>query len=79
MNLALLSTILDTLLKPFIVDEALSSPPWIATMQVERDSMERNGTWSLVSCPFKCKVIGVCWVYKTRAELRSSQVYWDIL
>ena len=71
-NFALMSTILDTPPEPSSVEEALSSPPWVAAMQAELSSIERNGTWSLVPRPPKRKVIGVRWVYKTKYHADGS-------
>ena len=35
-------------------------------MEAKLASIEKNGTWELVSCPPSCKVIGVKWVFKTK-------------
>ena len=71
-NFALISEILDTPPEPSSVEEALASPIWVAAMQAELSSIERNGTWSLVSRPPKCKVIGVSWVFKSKYHADGS-------
>ena len=37
-------------------------------MGQEIEAIERNGTWELVPCPTKRKVIGVKWVFKTKYQ-----------
>ena len=71
-NFALMSEILDTPPEPSSVEEALASPPWVATMQAELSCIERNGTWSLVPRPPKRKVIGVHWVFKSKYHADGS-------
>ena len=56
-NFALMSDILDTPPEPSSVEEALASPPWVAAMQAELSSIERNGTWPLVPRPPNARLL----------------------
>ena len=67
-----MSDILDIPPEPSSVEEALASPPWVAAMQAEFSSIERNDTWFLVSWPLKCKVIGFRWVFKSKYHAFGS-------
>lgn len=51
-------TSLDTISVPKIVCEALSHPGWRATMIVEMNALNVNGTWESVDLPAGKKTIG---------------------
>jgi hypothetical protein len=44
------------------------SPSWRKAMMEEMDSIEKNGTWSLVDLPPGRKLIGVKWVFKLKRD-----------
>jgi hypothetical protein len=48
--------------------EAEHSPSWRKAMMEEMDSIEENGTWSLVDLPPGRKPIGVKWVFKVKRD-----------
>jgi hypothetical protein len=48
--------------------EAERSPSWRKAMMEEMDSIEENGTWSLVDLPPGRKPIGVKWVFKVKRD-----------
>jgi hypothetical protein len=48
--------------------EAERSPGWRKPMLKEMESIEENGTWSLVDLPPGCKLIGVKWVFKVKRD-----------
>jgi hypothetical protein len=48
--------------------EAESSPSWRKAMMEEIDSIEENGTWSLIDLPPGRKPIGVKWVFKVKRD-----------
>ena len=52
--------------EPSHVGEALQQSVWQQAMEVKLASIEKNGTWELVSHPPSQKVIGAKWVFKTK-------------
>jgi hypothetical protein len=52
--------------EPATFREAESHECWRKAMQEEIDSIEENGTWSLVDLPAGFKTIGLKWVYKVK-------------
>jgi hypothetical protein len=46
--------------------EAEHNPSWGKAMMEEMDSIEENGTWSLVDLPLSRRPIGVKWVFKVK-------------
>jgi hypothetical protein len=46
--------------------EAKHNPSWRKAMMEEMDSIDENGTWSLVDLPPGRKMIGVMWVFKVK-------------
>jgi hypothetical protein len=46
--------------------ETEHNPRWWKAMMEEMDSIEENGTWSLVDLAPGCKLIGVKWVFKVK-------------
>jgi hypothetical protein len=46
--------------------EAEHDPAWQAAMREEMDSIEQNGTWSLVELPHGHRPIGLKWVFKLK-------------
>jgi hypothetical protein len=48
--------------------EAMHNPSWRKAMMEEMDSIEENGTWSLVDLPPGRKPIGVKWVFKVKRD-----------
>jgi hypothetical protein len=48
--------------------EAERNPSWRKAMMEEMDSIEENGTWSLVDLPPGRKPIGVKWVFKAKRD-----------
>jgi hypothetical protein len=48
--------------------EAERSPSWRKAMMEEMDSIEENGTWSLIDLPPGRKSIGVKWVFKVKRD-----------
>jgi hypothetical protein len=48
--------------------ETEHNPSWRKVMMEEMDSIEENGTWSLVELPPSCKPIGVKWVFKVKRD-----------
>ncbi|KAD4180218.1 hypothetical protein E3N88_28809 [Mikania micrantha] len=52
--------------------EAKGSREWQIAMKEELDSIERNGTWSLVKNPPGVKPIGLKWVYKIKKDAKGD-------
>jgi hypothetical protein len=52
--------------EPVSISEALKDGKWVKAMQEELQSIESNGTRSLVELPSTKKAIAVKWVYKTK-------------
>jgi hypothetical protein len=53
---------------PTSFTEAEHNPSWRKAMMEEMDSIEENGTWSLVDLPLGRKPIGVKWVFKVKRD-----------
>lgn len=43
-------------------------------MKEELESIEKNNTWELVNLPYGKKLIGVRWVFKVKANLKSETI-----
>jgi hypothetical protein len=54
--------------EPTSFAEAEHSPSWRKVMMEEMDSIEENGTWSLVDLPPGRKPIGVKWAFKVKRD-----------
>jgi hypothetical protein len=54
--------------EPASFAEAEHSPSWRKAMMEEMDSIEENGTWSLVDLTSGRKPIGVKWVFKVKRD-----------
>ena len=52
--------------EPVNCDEALQDPKWVTAMKEELNSIEKNGTWELVSLPYHKRPIAVKWVFKLK-------------
>jgi hypothetical protein len=48
--------------------EAEHNPSWRKVIMEEMDSIEENGTWSLIDLPSDRKPIGVKWVFKVKRD-----------
>jgi hypothetical protein len=48
--------------------EAKYNPSWRKAMMEEMDSIEENGTWSIIDLPPGPKPIGVKWVFKVKRD-----------
>jgi hypothetical protein len=58
--------------EPTSFTEAERSPSWRKAMMEEMDSIEENGTWSLVDLPPGRKPIGVKWVFKVKRDKHEA-------
>jgi hypothetical protein len=54
--------------EPSSFAEAERNPSWRKAMMEEMDSIEENGTWSLIDLPHGRKPIGVKWVFKVKRD-----------
>jgi hypothetical protein len=54
--------------EPASFTDADHNPSWRKAMMVEMDSIEENGTWSLVDLPPGRKPIGVKWVFRVKRD-----------
>jgi hypothetical protein len=54
--------------EPTSFTEAERSLSWRNAMMEEMDSIEENGTWSLIDLPLDRKLIGVKWVFKLKRD-----------
>jgi hypothetical protein len=54
--------------EPTSFAEAEHNPSWRKAMMEEMNSIEENGTWSLVNLPPSRKPIGVKWVFKVKQD-----------
>ncbi|RVW23482.1 Retrovirus-related Pol polyprotein from transposon TNT 1-94 [Vitis vinifera] len=61
-NLVLFTSTAD----PTTFEEVVQSSKWRATMDLEIEAIEKNGTWELTDLPEGVKKIGVKWVFKTK-------------
>ena len=48
--------------------EALKEKVWKAAMEEERNQIDKNNTWSLVTLLVSCKPIGLKWVFKVKKD-----------
>lgn len=61
---------------PVCYEEAMKDEKWKHAMDLEMQSIQKNGTWSLTDLPKGSKRIGVKWVYKTKLnELGEVEKY----
>jgi hypothetical protein len=58
--------------EPTSFTEVEHSPSWRKAMMEEMDSIEENGTWSLVDLPPGRKPIGVKWVFKVKRDKHGA-------
>jgi hypothetical protein len=58
--------------EPASFTEVEHSPSWRKAMMEEMDSIEENGTWSLVDLPPDRKPIGVKWVFKVKRDKHGA-------
>jgi hypothetical protein len=54
--------------EPASFAKAEHNPSWRKAMMEEMDSIEENGTWSLIDVPPGRKTIGVKWVFKVKRD-----------
>jgi hypothetical protein len=54
--------------EPASFTKAEHNPSWRKAMMEEMDSIEENGTWSLIDVPPSRKTIGVKWVFKVKQD-----------
>jgi hypothetical protein len=54
--------------EPASFAEVEHNPSWRKTMMEEMDTIEENGTWSLISLPPGRKLIGVKWLFKVKRD-----------
>ena len=62
--------------EPATYSEAVDSvdkEKWISAMQEEMQSLEKNGTWEIVSLPEKKKSVRCKWVFKRKEGLSPSE------
>ncbi|KAD5317537.1 hypothetical protein E3N88_17483 [Mikania micrantha] len=62
--------------EPANFSEAKGSREWQIAMKEELDSIERNGTWSLVKNPPRVKPIGLKWVYKIKKDAKGDVTHY---
>jgi hypothetical protein len=58
--------------EPASFGEAEHNPSWRKLMMEEMDSIEENGTWSLIDLPPDRKPIGVKWVFKVKRDKHGA-------
>lgn len=56
-----LTDVVDNILEPFTVKEALAYPSWLQAIQDELQALEANQTWELVPRTPQMNVIGTKW------------------
>jgi len=52
-----------------IKDDEYSSPSadiWKEVVQIEMDSIMYSGTWKVIECPYRCKLVECKWVFKKK-------------
>lgn len=57
---------------PISFEEAVNNPKWREAMDLEINSIEKNGTWELTTLPAGVKTIGVKWVFKTKLNEKGE-------
>lgn len=60
--------------EPSSFGEAVGHSEWLAAMNNEIESIERNGTWELTTLPAGQKPIGLKWVYKLKKNSEGEVV-----
>ncbi|KAE9588330.1 putative RNA-directed DNA polymerase [Lupinus albus] len=55
-------------MEPVCFDQAIKEECWINAMKEEIHSIEKNGTWELITLPKGKKAIAVKWVYKLKLQ-----------
>ena len=65
-------TIIITLHKPHIYQEASTDPSWQIAMKKELDALFKNHTWDLVTFPPRKSVVGCKWIYKIKTRSDGS-------
>ena len=65
-------TYLDSTSIPNTVHEALSHLGWRNAMIEEMTALDDNGTWDLVSCPARKKIIGCKWVFSLKVNTNGT-------
>ncbi|KAJ9566346.1 LOW QUALITY PROTEIN: hypothetical protein OSB04_002312 [Centaurea solstitialis] len=58
--------------EPSSYHEAKDNPMWVKAMKEEIDSIEKNGTWKLVTRPSNVTIIGLKWVFKVKRDANGS-------
>ncbi|KAL0441848.1 UNVERIFIED_CONTAM: Retrovirus-related Pol polyprotein from transposon RE2 [Sesamum radiatum] len=58
------------MLEPENFETAVKHKVWVQAMEEEIKMIEKNNTWELTDRPKDKEVIGVKWIYKTKAECR---------
>lgn len=58
--------------EPLMVQQAMSSPKWLAAMKLEYDALLTNGTWSLVLLPDGKSVVASKWVFWVKRKPDGS-------
>ncbi|CAL2241191.1 unnamed protein product [Prunus armeniaca] len=61
-----------TMIEPKTYYEVVEDKAWKEAMDVEIETIEKNGTWELVERPTDKPVIGVKWVFKTKLNLDGT-------
>ncbi|GKC55114.1 ribonuclease H-like domain-containing protein, partial [Tanacetum coccineum] len=54
--------------EPKSYTEASAYPRWIDVMNLEMETLNRNGTWIITNFPTRRKAIGCKWVYKVKCK-----------
>ena len=63
-----------SVIKPSIVDEALSDDGWIVATQEELNQLQRNDIWDLVARPSQKSIIGTKWVFRNKLNEQGEVV-----
>ena len=58
--------------EPASYHEAKDNPMWVKATKEEIDSIEKNGTWKLVTRPSNATIIGLKWVFKVKRDANGS-------
>ncbi|KAJ9562324.1 hypothetical protein OSB04_007484 [Centaurea solstitialis] len=54
--------------EPKSINEALSDPSWVLSMQEELEQFIRNKVWKLVPKPFLKTIIGTKWIFRNKMD-----------
>lgn len=54
--------------EPTRYEEAIKNENWRQAMQMEIDSIQKNGTWELAELPKNQQAVGLKWVYKLKKD-----------